>query len=84
MNSCLHFLQSQIEIIEPKVIVALGNTALEGLTGRGAVTSRCGKRESIGSIWLVPCFHPSALLRNPELKKPAWVAMQKVKELIET
>jgi len=69
------------------VIVALGSTALGGLTGQdGGVISRCGNLEEIDiydrRIKLIPQFHPAGILRNPNWKKPAWYAMQKVaKEL---
>jgi DNA polymerase len=84
MQACLPFLYQQIEIIEPKVIVALGNTALEGLTDYGSITKRCGKWENLDvngiNIMLMPCFHPSALLRNPNWKEPAKKAMREVRK----
>lgn len=86
MDACSHFLLRQAEIIQPKVIVALGNTALGGLTGNGSgITRRCGEWEEMEvgvqgmkDIKLMPCFHPSALLRNPKWKDPSWYALQKV------
>ncbi len=81
MDACKHFLLSQIDIIKPKVIVALGNTALEGLTGSGGITKRCGEVEEFKGIKLIPCYHPSAILRNPNWKTPAWHALQKAAEL---
>ena len=87
MDACKKFLTQQLQIIQPQVIVALGNTALGGLTGRdGGITIRCGVWEGadIGGykVKLMPCYHPSALLRNPSWKEPAWKSLQKViKEL---
>jgi DNA polymerase len=79
MKACLEFLVKQIHIVQPKVIVALGNTALGGLTGNdGGIVKRCGEWELFGSIKMMPCYHPSALLRNPNWKKPAWYALEKV------
>lgn len=84
MQLCIPYLYRLIKIIEPKVIIGLGNTALEGLTGRGFISSRCGNWETIYvedlKINLMPCYHPAALLRNPKWKEPAWYALQKVKE----
>jgi DNA polymerase len=81
MTACLPYLLEQIKTIQPKVIVALGNTALGGLTGvDGGVTKRCGIWEDMSGIKLMPCFHPSALLRNPTQKPQAWRALNTVKE----
>jgi uracil-DNA glycosylase len=88
MQLCIPFLYRQIGIIKPRTIVALGNTALEGLTGYGSISKRCGEWEFVDidgqSIAMMPCYHPSALLRNPKWKVPAWNAMQKVKAYLET
>lgn len=83
MDTCKPYLFSQLEAIQPTVIVALGNTALGGLTGvDGGISSRCGEWESVKGLKMMPCYHPSALLRNPNWKEPAWHALQKVsKEL---
>lgn len=86
MDKCGLFLIRQIEILSPKVIIALGNTALGGLTGKdGGITKRCGVWETsdkFPGIKIMPCYHPSAMLRNPNWKEPAWLALQEVvKEL---
>jgi uracil-DNA glycosylase len=84
MDICMPYLTVQLGIIQPKVIVALGNTALAGLTGKeGGIAKRCGEWEKLGEWNLMPCYHPSALLRNPNWKEPAWNALQNVvKELL--
>lgn len=88
ITSCKSFLLKQLEIINPKVIIALGNTALGFLTGKDSgIVSRCGNFEKVEingkSIDIMPVFHPSALLRNPKFKEPAWYALQKVaKEIL--
>ena len=86
MDACIPYLSNQLRTIQPKVIVALGNTALGGLTGKdGGIVKRCGEWEwEIDNNWMImPCYHPSALLRNPNWKEPAWNALQKVaKELL--
>jgi DNA polymerase len=83
MDTCMQYLTTQLETIRPKIIVALGNTALGGLTGHdGGISIRCGNWEGVGEYKLMPCMHPSALLRNPNWKAQAWYALQKVaKEL---
>lgn len=85
MEKCKYYLANQLFIIKPKVIIALGNTALGALTGKDSgITKRCGEWETeevsqlVDRPKLMPCYHPSALLRNPKWKEPAWHALQKV------
>jgi uracil-DNA glycosylase len=87
MDACKARLHKQLSIIQPEIIIALGNTALGGLTGQdGGIVKRCGEWEEIDidgrKIRLLPIFHPSALLRNPNWKAPAWHALQKVGEAL--
>lgn len=64
--SCKQFLLKQIEIVSPKVIVALGKTALETLLSTEiSITKVRGKVFKVGQTQLVATFHPSFLLRNP-------------------
>lgn len=85
MDTCFPFLRDQIRLIQPKIIVALGNSALYSLTGKdGGITKRCGTIEYFTkydeNIKIIPNFHPSGLLRNPKWKESAWHAMQLVKK----
>ncbi len=66
MNACSHFLMAQIQIVNPKVIVALGSTALSFfLEKKVSITKMRGKViEWIGGKLIFPTFHPSYLLRN--------------------
>ena len=65
MNVCKQYLLQQIEIIQPKVIVALGATAVEGLIGmeKPGITKMRGTWKEFHGIPLMPTFHPSYLLR---------------------
>jgi DNA polymerase len=79
MENCKPYLLDQIRVVNPKVIVALGNSALGSLTGiEGGITTRCGNWEERAYWKIMPCYHPSALLRNPNWKAPAWKALQEV------
>ena len=63
--SCRHFLDSQVELIDPKVIVTLGNFASKALLGTTeGVTRLRGRTYRLGDRMLVPTFHPSAALRS--------------------
>ncbi|HYV32111.1 MAG TPA: uracil-DNA glycosylase, partial [Candidatus Binatia bacterium] len=83
MQTCLPYLQSQIDCIQPKVLVALGATAVEGLLGRTEGISRLrGRWQTYRGIPLMPTFHPSYLLRNQALsvKRQVWEDMLQVLE----
>ena len=86
ISACVPFLVRQIQILEPKIILAAGNTAAktlldstEGITRlRGAFTVFKGTFLMNGNfnIPLLPTFHPSALLRDESLKGPVWEDMK--------
>ncbi len=83
MATCLPYLSEQIEIIRPKVIVALGATAVEGLLGtRGTMRDLRGKWHSHQQTPLMITYHPSYLLRNqsPAEKRKVWEDMLLVLE----
>lgn len=65
MDVCKPYLLQQIDIIQPKVIVALGATAVEGLLGlkHAGITKMRGTWQEFHSIPMMPTFHPSFLLR---------------------
>ena len=85
MRFCLPYLKAQIGIIQPKVIVALGNTTVSGLFGhdpeRKMVAIR-GTWDQFEAIPVIITFHPSYLLRNGTLKtkRIVWEDMLQVME----
>jgi uracil-DNA glycosylase family 4 len=83
VETCEPFLFQQIDIIKPKVIVALGKFAAQALLRTDAPISRLRGRvfEYRGSK-LVPTFHPAYLLRNPSSKREVWEDMKLVKRLL--
>jgi len=86
MKTCLPYLQQQIDLIQPKVLVALGAIAVEGLLGKGDGISKLrGKFQSFRGIPLMPTFHPAYLLRNQALaeKRKVWEDMLLVMEKLE-
>ena len=83
MKTCLPYLLEQIDLIRPKVIVALGATAVEGLLGKTEPIGRLrGRFQVFRDIPLMPTFHPSYLLRNQALpeKRKVWEDMLQVME----
>jgi uracil-DNA glycosylase len=86
MQTCLPYLTEQIDIIQPKVLVALGATAVEGLLGtRGVMRELRGKWHSHQDTPLMITYHPSYLLRNqsPSEKRKVWEDMLQVLERLE-
>ena len=78
-SSCLPYLLKQIEIIHPKIIILLGATALNGLVDpKLRITKVRGSWIKWNDLWAMPTFHPSALLRNPNLKRETWEDFKKV------
>ena len=85
MQTCIPYLHSQIDLIRPKALVALGATAIEGLLGAAGGISRLrGNWQTYRGIPLMPTFHPAYLLRNQALteKRKVWEDMLKVMEKI--
>jgi DNA polymerase len=77
--NCLPYLEKQIELIHPKVIVALGATALRALLDiQIGITKMRGNWYNYRDIPIMPTFHPAYLLRNPPAKKAVWQDMKAV------
>ncbi len=69
----------EIEIIQPKIICALGATAVQALLGpKTTLASVRGNFQKFKNILLMPTYHPAYLLRNPAKKSTVWQDMQKV------
>lgn len=78
METCIPFLKQQIAVIRPKVIVALGATAVQGLIKQTGISKLRGNWFDYEGIALMPTFHPAYLLRNPPAKKEVWADLQAV------
>ena len=83
----LPFLKKHIEIINPKILILLGSTALNAIIGSTEVISKArGRwhRKEIEVIkpWIIASFHPAFLMRQPEQKKLAWIDLKMVREKI--
>ena len=86
MQTCRPYLMEQIDIIKPRVIVALGAVAVEGLLGtRAPMRELRGRWESFDGTPLMITYHPAYLLRNqsPSEKRKVWEDMMLVLERLE-
>jgi DNA polymerase len=82
--ACEPFLFQQIDLVKPKVIVALGTFAAHALLKTDAPISRLRGRvhDYRGGSKLIPTFHPAFLLRSPDRKRDVWEDMKKVRALL--
>jgi DNA polymerase len=84
VETCEPFLFRQIDIIGPRVIVALGTFAAKTLLKTQDPISRLrGRVYEYRGAKLVPTFHPAFLLRSPERKRDVWEDMKKVRALLD-
>jgi DNA polymerase len=79
---CKPYLYKQIDLIKPKIILCLGKISANVLLNNNdSLTKMRGSVHDINGIKTMVTFHPAALLRNPNWKRPTWEDVQKVKKL---
>lgn len=84
MAACLPYLERQIALVKPAVLLALGGTAAEALLAtKQSLGNLRGRVHSYRGIPLVVTYHPAALLRNPNWKKPTWDDVRIARQLLE-
>ncbi len=81
MVACRGFLERQIELVEPRVIVALGRVAAQALLGTNEALGRLrGRWHTVRGVPTRATYHPAALLRYSHYKRPTWEDMQVVRD----
>jgi len=81
--ACRPFLEEQLQIIRPRVIITLGAHAARWFLGPGARISQVrGRAVDVEDFQIVPTFHPSYLLRRPDQKRKAWADLQVAMKLL--
>ncbi len=83
-QACSPFLHRQLDLVAPRVIVALGRCAAENMglvPAGGGWRGRWGKFRGVD---VMPTYHPAFLLRSPEFKRPVWEDLQKVMARLRT
>ena len=79
--ACRGYLERQISLVKPKVLVALGKVAAQALLGtESPIGQMRGRWYQFQGTPLMVTYHPAALLRNPALKRPTWEDMQQVRD----
>jgi DNA polymerase len=81
-DHCLPYLRKQVALVQPRVILCLGLTAAENLLGtRESLGQLRGRVLAYEGIPLMVTYHPAALLRNPNWKRPTWEDVQALRAL---
>ncbi|HLE84134.1 MAG TPA: uracil-DNA glycosylase [Thermoanaerobaculia bacterium] len=84
-SACRPFLDRQIDLVRPKVIVALGRVAAQALLGNDLPLGRMrGRWFAVRGVPTMVTYHPAALLRNRAWKRPTWEDMQAVRDRLQT
>lgn len=82
---CAPYLDQQIELIKPRVLVALGKPASHRLTGtKKPISALRGRWVSYRGVPLMPLFHPAYMLRTPSAKREAWQDLKKIKARLDS
>ncbi|MFM8258932.1 MAG: uracil-DNA glycosylase [Vulcanococcus sp.] len=84
MAACRPWLEQQIQLVDPAVILLAGATAVEGLLGiKGGITKLRGQWRQWEGRWLMPIFHPSYLLRNASKERgsPKWLTWHDLQDV---
>lgn len=82
---CRPFLFREIAVIQPEIIVVMGNTALRNLLEvREGITRVRGKFQDFRGIKVMPTFHPAYLLRDPSKKKETWEDLKMVRDYLQS
>lgn len=83
-KTCKPFLLREIAVVQPEVIVVLGNTAMKNLLDtKEGITKMRGQFLDYKGIKVMPTFHPAYLLRDPSKKREAWEDMKKVRDYLD-
>jgi DNA polymerase len=83
-SMCKPFLLREIAVVQPEVIVVLGNTAMRNLLDiKQGITKVRGEFQDYQGVKVMPTFHPAYLLRDPSKKKETWEDLKKVRDYLD-
>lgn len=85
VSMCKPFLLREIAVVQPEVIVVLGNTAMKNLLDiKQGITRVRGQFQDYHGVKVMPTFHPAYLLRDPSKKKETWEDLKKVRDYLDS
>ena len=79
ISAMLPFLERHISLVDPEVLILMGNTPCQALLGRTGITRMRGQWVELAGRPTLPMFHPAYLLRQPAAKREAWADLLEVK-----
>ena len=83
-KTCKPFLLREIAVVQPEVIIVLGNTAMKNLLDtKEGITRLRGQFQDYNGIKVMPTFHPAYLLRDPSKKREAWEDLKKTRDYLQ-
>ncbi len=83
-ESCLPWLRNQVALIRPQIIVCLGSTAMKYIVDKEAkITQIRGQWIERKGCWIMPTFHPAALLRDPSKKALMFTDIKNVRKKLD-
>ncbi|GAB4465860.1 MAG: uracil-DNA glycosylase [Anaerolineae bacterium] len=82
IEACAGYLDRQIALIDPKMIITLGRFSMAKWFPNGRITQIHGQARKIGGRLYMPMFHPAAALRNPKLRPEVEADFSKIPELL--
>ncbi|WZL73180.1 uracil-DNA glycosylase [Clostridiaceae bacterium 35-E11] len=84
IKACIPYLRWQVKLIRPKIIVCLGSIAATNIIDSNLkITQQRGKWSFKKEIWIMPTYHPSAVLRDEGKKRPFWEDFKEIKRKYE-
>ncbi len=85
MTACIPYLERQIKLLAPELILSVGRIASQVLAGSSEGIGKLrGKTYRYRGITLIPTYHPSGVLRNPDqYRKPVWEDLQQVRSFLD-
>ena len=82
VEACRPFIEEEIRLVDPQILVPLGNCAAQALTrSKNKISSLRGRLLDINGRQLIPSYHPAYLLRNPDAKREAWEDLKKIRRI---
>lgn len=83
-QSCMNYLRYQFKLVEPKIVVCLGRIAAQAIIDKDfRITRQRGQWFERKGYWFTATYHPSALLRDAEKKRPAWEDFKSIRNKYE-
>ena len=80
-SACMLYLRQQVALVRPKIIVCLGSTPTRALLGdQMRITRDRGVWQLKKGVWFMPTYHPAALLRDLDKKRPAWEDFKAIRD----